>query len=108
MVVQRMPVSCMCMGKSGQETVGCYTLCYLRVFVHVGVIVQIDEIVPQSLTKNQPSDCNQSEADKKGCEFDPGSFIDGLFNGSSGLFLGLFFFLFLFLLMLALKFFENP
>jgi hypothetical protein len=32
------------------------------------VIIKIDEIVPQSLTKNEPSDCNQSEADIKGRE----------------------------------------
>jgi len=40
------------MCKCADETVGCDTLCYLRVFVHVRVIVQIDEIVPKSLTKN--------------------------------------------------------
>jgi len=37
----------------------------LRVLIHVHMIVQINEIVPQSLTKNEPSDCNQSEADIK-------------------------------------------
>lgn len=63
-----MPVPCMSVGKCADEAVGCETLCYLRVFVHVRVIVQIDEIVPQSLTKNQPSDCNQSETDIKGRE----------------------------------------
>jgi hypothetical protein len=36
--------------------------------IHVHVIVEINEIVPQSLTKNEPSDCNQSEADIKGRE----------------------------------------
>jgi len=39
-----------------------------RVFVDVNVIIKIDEIVPQSLTKNEPGDCNQSEADIKGRE----------------------------------------
>ena len=39
-----------------------------RIFVDVNVIIKIDEIVPQSLTKNEPSDCNQSEADIKGRE----------------------------------------
>jgi hypothetical protein len=33
--------------------------------IHIDMIVEIDEIVPQSLTKNEPSDCNQSEADIK-------------------------------------------
>ena len=32
------------------------------------MIIKIDEIVPQSLTKNEPSDRNQSEADIKGRE----------------------------------------
>lgn len=34
-----------------------------RVLIHVQVIVEIDEIVPQRLTKNEPSDCNQNQAD---------------------------------------------
>ena len=58
-----MPVSCMSMCKCIDEAIGCEALCDLRVFIHVQVIVKIDEIVPQSLPKNEPSDCNQSEAD---------------------------------------------
>lgn len=53
------------MGKCVDETIGCEAPCDLRVLIHVHVIVQINEIVPQSLTKNEPSDCNQSEADIK-------------------------------------------
>ena len=63
-----MPVPCMSMGKCVDEAIGCEALCDLGVFIHIHVIVEIDEIVPQSLTKNQPSDCNQSEADIKGPE----------------------------------------
>jgi hypothetical protein len=39
------------------------------------VIVEIDEIVPQSLTKNEPSDCNQSEADIKRRESQRGALL---------------------------------
>ena len=53
------------MGKCVDEAIGCEALCDLRVFRHIHVIVEIDEIVPQSLTENEPSDCNQSEADIK-------------------------------------------
>ena len=63
-----MPVSCMSMSKCVDEAIGCEALCDLRVLIHVHVIVEINEIVPQSLTKNEPSDCNQSEADIKGRE----------------------------------------
>ncbi len=62
---QRMPVSCVSMGKCVDEAIGCESPRDLRVFIHIHVIVEIDEIVPQSLTKNEPSDCNQSEADIK-------------------------------------------
>ena len=55
----------MSMSKCVDEAVGCEALCDLRVLIHVNVIVEINEIVPQSLTKNEPSDCNQSEADIK-------------------------------------------
>jgi hypothetical protein len=63
------------MSKGADEAIGGETLCYLRVFIHVRVIVQIDEIVPQSLTKNQPSDCDQSEADKERLESRRGDFF---------------------------------
>jgi hypothetical protein len=60
-----MPISGVSMGECVDEAIGGEALCDPRVFIHVHVIVKIDEIVPQSLTKNEPSDCNQSEADIK-------------------------------------------
>jgi hypothetical protein len=51
------------MGKCADHAIGCDALCDLRVSIHVHVVTEIDEIVPQSLTKNEPSNCNQSEAD---------------------------------------------
>lgn len=58
----------MSMSKCFDEAIGCETLCDLRVLIYVHVIVEINEIVPQSLTENEPSDCNQSEADIEGRE----------------------------------------
>ena len=60
-----MPVSCMSVSECSDEAVGCDTLCYLWVFIHVGMVVQIDEIMPQRLTEDQPSDGSQSQADTK-------------------------------------------
>jgi hypothetical protein len=35
------------------------------VLIDINIIVEIDEIVPQCLTENEPNDCNQREADIK-------------------------------------------
>lgn len=65
-------------------------LCDLRVSIHVHGVVEIDEIVPQSLTKNEPSDHNQSEADIQRCESQRGAFSNRLLKNSSVFFLDLF------------------
>src|SRR5437870_2234465 len=62
---ERMPVPRMRMGKRGEYAVYRKASGDGGVLIHVQVIVEIDEIVPQSLTKNQPGDCNQSETDIK-------------------------------------------
>src|SRR6266487_1258346 len=93
---QRMPVSCMSMSKCVDEAIRCEAVCDLRVFIHVHVIVEIDEIVPQSLTKNEPSDCNQSEADIKRRESQRGALFNRLLKNSSVFFLDLFLLLLIF------------
>jgi hypothetical protein len=35
------------------------------IVINVNMVVQVYEIVPKRLTKNQPGKCNQSEANKK-------------------------------------------
>jgi hypothetical protein len=62
---QRMPVPCMSMGKCADNAIACETLRDLRVLVNIYVIIKINEIVPERLTKNQPADRDQGEANIK-------------------------------------------
>ena len=62
---ERMPVSRMRMGKRDEYAGERKSSVDDRVLININIIVEIDEIVPQCLTENEPSDCNQSEADIK-------------------------------------------
>ena len=62
---ERMPVPRMRMGKRAEYAGHRKSSVDDRVLININMIVEIDEIVPQSLTENEPSDCNQSEADIK-------------------------------------------
>ena len=59
---QRMPVSCVSMGKCADEAIGREALCDPRVFVHVHVIIEVDEIVPKSLTENNARKHRETDA----------------------------------------------
>src|SRR5262249_22563041 len=59
---QRMPVSCVSVGKCVDEAIGGEGPWNLRGFLHAHAIITNCANVPQSLTKNEPSDCNRSEA----------------------------------------------
>ncbi len=65
---QGMPVSRMKMGKYTNHTIECDALDDARILININVVIEIDEIVPECLPKDQPSDCDQSEADAKRCE----------------------------------------
>jgi hypothetical protein len=60
-----MPVSRMKMRKYSNHAVERDALAYARILVDVNVVIEIDEIVPECLPKDQPRDCDQSEADMK-------------------------------------------
>jgi hypothetical protein len=62
---QGMPVSGMKMGKYSNHAIECDALDDARILVNVNVVIEIDEIVPECLPKDQPGDCDQSEADAK-------------------------------------------
>ncbi len=62
-----MPVSRMSMGKCTDEPIDCEASRDLRILVNVYVIVKIDEVVPERLTKNQPSDRDQNKTRER-CE----------------------------------------
>ena len=53
---ERMPVPRMRMRKRAEYAVDRKSSGDGRVLIHIRVIVEIDEIVPQSLTKNEPRD----------------------------------------------------
>ena len=59
---QRVPVSRMTMDKSADDTVARKASRDRGVFVNIYVIVKIDEIVCERLTKNQPGNCDQDNA----------------------------------------------
>src|SRR4029077_12209418 len=70
---ERMSVPRMRMGKRAEYAVHRESSGDDRVLINIRMIVEIDEIVPQSLTKNEPRDCNQSEADIQRCESQRGA-----------------------------------
>lgn len=62
---ERMPIPRMRMGKRAECAGQRKSSVDDRVLININMIVEINEIVPQSLTENEPSDGNQSEADIK-------------------------------------------
>ncbi len=62
---QRMPVSRMKMGKCSNHAIDREALDDARIFININVVIEIDEIVPERLPKNQPDDGDQTETDKK-------------------------------------------
>ena len=62
-----MPVSRMSVGKCADYAIHRKSSGDGRVFIHIHMIVEIDEIVPERLTKNQPSDRDQNKARER-CE----------------------------------------
>jgi len=62
-----MPVPRMAVGKRVDDAIERQASRDRRVVVNVYMIVKIDEIVPERLTKNQPSDRDQNKARER-CE----------------------------------------
>ena len=62
---QRMPVSRMKMGKYSNHAIEREALDNARIPININVIIEIDEIVTERLTKDQPDDCDQTETDGK-------------------------------------------
>ena len=62
---QRMPVSRMKMGKYSNHAIEREALDDARILININVVIEIDEIAPKCLPKDQPGDCDQSEADAK-------------------------------------------
>ena len=62
---QGMPVSRMKMHKCPNYAIERDALAYARILIDINVVIEIDEIVPECFPKDQPGDCDQSEADMK-------------------------------------------
>ena len=62
---QRVPVSRMKMGKYSNYAIEGEALDDARILININVVIEIDEIVPERLSKDQPDDCDQTETDEK-------------------------------------------
>ena len=62
---QRMPVSRMKMRKCSNHAIEREALDDARILININVVIEIDEVVPERLPKNQPDDCNQTERKEK-------------------------------------------
>jgi hypothetical protein len=62
---QRMPIPSVNVSKGIDYTLERETARYQWIVINVNMVVQIDEIVPKRLAKDQPGKCNQNEANKK-------------------------------------------
>ena len=62
---QRMPVSRVKMGKYSNHVIERDALDDARILININMVIEIDEIVPERLPKDQPGDCDQSETHAK-------------------------------------------
>ncbi len=61
---QRMPIAGMNVSESPGNSVECQTDDDLRIFVDIGVVVVINELVMERLTEDDPGKRDQSDADR--------------------------------------------
>jgi hypothetical protein len=59
-----MPVPRVWVGKGTDYSTSSQTPCDQRVIVNVDVVIEVDKIMPNSLTKDQPRDCAQKEVNQ--------------------------------------------
>jgi len=59
-----MPVPRVWVGKSTDYSTSSQTPCDQRVIVNVDVVIEVDKIMPNGLTKDQPRDCAQKEVNQ--------------------------------------------
>src|SRR5437660_5408347 len=62
---RRMPVVGMNTSKRAENILPVHPLLDLRILTHVNWIVEIDEVMPQRLRKDDPSDCDQPSGNRE-------------------------------------------
>ena len=60
---KRMPVVSMHMGEGPLHPVEAKTAPDSRISENIGIVIVVDELVPQSLAKNDPDNCHQENRD---------------------------------------------